>query len=108
MFQANSEVEEHNHGEEVFNNTSGAFILLHALVGGQNYHNMRVVGMVGKKPSHILIDSGSTHNFLDLEYAKALGCEIEQIPPHAVAVALTDGNHIAFQYRCKDFSWKLQ
>lgn len=36
---------------------------------------MRVVGMVKKKPLHILIDSGSTHNFLELDYAKGLSCE---------------------------------
>lgn len=31
--------------------------------------------MYDKKLLHILLDSGSTHNFLDLELAKKLGCK---------------------------------
>ena len=83
-----------------------ACISVHALTGEKNYHTMRIVGMVKRKPVHILIDSGSTHNFLDLEYAKTLGCELEQIPPQAVSVA--DGNHIACQHQCKGFTWSVQ
>ena len=41
-------------------------ISVNALSGIQGYQTMRVVGFVGRKPIHILIDSGSTHNFLDL------------------------------------------
>jgi len=35
----------------------------------------------------ILTDSGSTHNFLDLELAKKLGCKMEPINPMSVIVA---------------------
>lgn len=40
---------------------------------------MRIIGQAKKKPLHILTDTGSTYNFFDLEYAKSLGCELEQI-----------------------------
>ncbi|CAO2838144.1 unnamed protein product [Amaranthus hypochondriacus] len=59
-------------------------ISLHALTGEQTFHTMKIVGFVKNKPLHILVDSGSTHNFLDIEYAKKLGCELEQIPPQEV------------------------
>lgn len=42
------------------------------------------------KPLYILVDSGSSHNFVDLDYAQKLGCEIESISPKAITVA--DGN----------------
>lgn len=64
---------------------------------------MRVVGMVGNKPLHILGDLGSTHNFLDLTIAMKLGSELESISPQVVIVA--DGNHIACQHKCREFGW---
>ena len=45
-----------------------------------------------KKSVHILVDSGSTHNFLDEEFAKSLLCDLVKITPLKVTVA--DGNHI--------------
>ncbi|KAK9675813.1 hypothetical protein RND81_11G033000 [Saponaria officinalis] len=78
-------------------------IFVNALVGSQGFQTMRVVGSVGRKPLHVLIDSGSTHNFLDLFLAQKWGCKLDSIAPQAVAV--TDGSHLACQFRCKDFTW---
>lgn len=66
---------------------------------------MRVKDVVNGKVLHILIDSGSTHNFLDTKSAAKLGCKVDTISLQAVTVA--DGNHIACQHRVKDFSWQL-
>jgi len=41
-------------------------ISLQALQGMNSYQTMRVQGKVCSQPLHILIDSGSTHNFLDM------------------------------------------
>ncbi|KAK9671838.1 hypothetical protein RND81_12G058100 [Saponaria officinalis] len=81
-------------------------ISVNALSGSQGFQTMRVLGSYGRKPLHILVDSGSTHNFLDLSLAQTWGCPMQQITPQAVAVA--DGNHLACQYTCKDFTWVLQ
>lgn len=80
-------------------------ISVSALSGNHNFHTMRVKGMVNGKPLHILIDSGSTHNFLDLNRAKKLGCHLDSIEPQAITVA--DGNHIACQEVCSCFVWKM-
>nr|GEY70062.1 hypothetical protein [Tanacetum cinerariifolium] len=41
-------------------------ISLNALTGVNSYRTMRVKGCVGKNAIHVLVDSGSTHNILDL------------------------------------------
>jgi len=62
-------------------------ISLQALQGMNSFQTMRVEGKVGFQALHILVDSGSTHNFLDLNTAKKLRCELMKIPPLMVAVA---------------------
>jgi len=56
-------------------------ISLHALNGTIAYQTMRINGRAGRATLHILIDSGSTHNFLDISVAKRLHCKARQIPP---------------------------
>lgn len=80
-------------------------ISLNALTGLTGYRTMRVIGHFGKQKIHILIDSGSTHNFVDLHTAKKLGCRIHEIDPLQVSVA--DGNKIVSKSMCKNFTWKI-
>ena len=80
-------------------------ISVNALMGSNTFNTMRVQGWVQGKPIHILIDSGSTHNFLDIKTAQQLGCKKESIGLQAITVA--DGNHIACQHVVKNFCWKL-
>lgn len=55
---------------------------------------------------HALIDSGSTHNFMDLSVAKRLGCKLDSITPFAVAVA--DGNKVHSSVMTQGVTWKMQ
>ncbi|OMP06305.1 Retroviral aspartyl protease [Corchorus olitorius] len=83
-------------------------ISAHALTGAvtEGYETMRVTVFVGKRHLHILIDSGSTHNFLDTNVAKKLGCKITQVKPMKVDVA--NGNSLACVAACKNLPWTLQ
>ncbi|XP_074303743.1 uncharacterized protein LOC141638224 [Silene latifolia] len=85
---------------------SVACISANAITGSTNFQTMRVTGFHNKRPLQILIDSGSTHNFVDEGTATKLGCKIEEITPKAVKVA--DGKQILVKQICKGFSWKLQ
>ena len=67
---------------------------------------MRITGRVGKKALHILIDSGSTHNFLDLQLAKRLGLHLTPVKPVMVGVA--DGNRMECDSMCKGLKWVLR
>ena len=42
---------------------------------------MRFIVFVRKRPLHILVDSKSTHNFLDVNVAKKLGVNWKRLVP---------------------------
>lgn len=67
---------------------------------------MRVTGHVGKKSIQILVDFGSTHNFVDVRLAQKLGCKME--PIHLQPVSVADGSELKCRYVCRKFTWRLQ
>lgn len=77
---------------------------IHAMTGIQGFKTMRITGTAKGKPIHILIDCGSTNNFLDYEYAKKLGCKLEETIPFYVTTA--SGNLIS-KHECKNFKWRM-
>lgn len=56
-------------------------------MGSSTFNCMRVIGQYGKRKLFILIDNGSTHNFLDLNVANKIGCVLEKTKPMDVAAA---------------------
>ncbi|GKC81123.1 glycoside hydrolase, catalytic domain-containing protein, partial [Tanacetum coccineum] len=81
-------------------------ISLHAMNRVQNYKTLRVKGTVGKHTIHILVDCGSTYNFVDVVLAKKLGCHIRSICP--LVYHYRDGYEVAKNSECKQFKWQLQ
>lgn len=81
-------------------------ISLHALSGIQSYRTMRIIGQIKKKMLHILIDSGSTHNFLDPKIAKTTG--VESQPTNPLTVVVADGTKIFSKAIVKDCTWTVQ
>lgn len=79
---------------------------VNALDGSSSFMCMRVIGKYGKRNLHILIDTGSSHNFIDLQIAKDLGCLLEPIPP--VEVSAANGNNMLSNFCCKKFTWSMQ
>ena len=59
----------------------------------------------GKKTVNILIDSGSTHNFLDANLAKRLGYKMKHIALQAITTA--NGNQLRCQYIYRNFTWQM-
>lgn len=81
-------------------------ISIHALTGMQNFQTMPVQGSVGKKVLQILIDIGSTHNFLNTATGQSLGCVFSSVAP--VKVTAANGSLLTCQAQCKYFCWKMQ
>lgn len=79
---------------------------LHALTRILSFHTMRIQDLVGTQPVSILVDSGSSHNFLDTKMAKKLGCAVE--PVEKLKVAAVNGHLMDCQSVCKGFEWSMQ
>ena len=74
-------------------------ISVHALEGLQTPQTMKVKGFIKKQPVMILIDLGSTNNFLDSTLASRLKQKIEQASTFDVKVA--DGRSLTSPGKCE-------
>lgn len=81
-------------------------VSINAVSGFSDYTTMRVKGTFGKRTLFILLDSGSTHNFMDPEIATKLGCEVQASKLSKVTVA--DGRKLGIQGRVDNFEWNLK
>ncbi|KAK8948890.1 hypothetical protein KSP39_PZI005307 [Platanthera zijinensis] len=81
-------------------------VSVHALDGTTHFQTMRVTTSYQGQPIYVLIDSGSTHNFLDSDTARRLKCQLTSIPSFDVAVA--NGKTITSSHKIMNFQWKMQ
>lgn len=106
MVEGVTQLEIQQNDVQVEDETECPHISLNAFMGVATYQTMRVRGQVNKNWLHILIDSDSTHNLLDLSTAKKLGCQIKKTCPLPIDIA--GGKSITSEFKCKNFSWKLR
>lgn len=79
---------------------------VHALDGTVDYRTMRVKRSIKGKMVHVLVDSGSTHNFMDVNVARKLGIQLETIPSFFVVVA--NGSRVHNKFMSKKVKWRMQ
>ncbi|XP_009786104.1 uncharacterized protein [Nicotiana sylvestris] len=65
-----------------------------------------VRGTIGNRKLPVLIDSGSTHSFIDATTIKESGYQAQPCPPVRVTVA--DGNYVMCTSICMSYQWKMQ
>ena len=82
------------------------YLSLHALEGTFNYQTMIMKGAVGKKIVCVLVDTGSTHNFIDAGVAIKLGCVREKVQELKVLAA--NGEELRCNEICRGFRWSMQ
>ncbi|XP_028794215.1 uncharacterized protein LOC114749837 [Neltuma alba] len=83
-----------------------AEISLHAILGGSTSSTMKLQGTLLSKPVLILIDSGSTHNFIYEKIVAELKIPTQQIPTFGVQIG--NGNIIACRSVCKQVEIQVQ
>lgn len=83
-----------------------AQISISAVAGVSDYNTMRVKGLHGKKHLYVLIDSGSTHNFMDKKVAELLGCRL--LPTGKTRVSVADGSMVEIFGKIEKFKWQFQ
>ncbi|GJT98869.1 transposon ty3-I gag-pol polyprotein [Tanacetum coccineum] len=81
-------------------------ISLNAISRVNTFQTMRVKGQINNKPVNILIDCGSTHNFLDLTTTKQIGCPVKESYP--LQVAVPGANFLTSTHVSTGLTWKLQ
>lgn len=86
--------------------THEAHITLHALSEHSKNNTIRILGMANGKFLKILIDSGSTHNFMDPKSANRLRATMQSTKPITVYVA--DGFKVHSNQECVGFHWTAQ
>ena len=100
------EEEEETNGEEIQEEEIIPHISLNALEGTVGFHTMKVTGRTGKQTLHILVDSGSTHNFLNSFVALKLQSELTTITP--ITVQAANGGKMSCESVCRGLKWKIQ
>ncbi|XP_077233660.1 uncharacterized protein LOC143875969 [Tasmannia lanceolata] len=78
----------------------------YALVGHQNPNSIRVTGVSAQHSLHVLIDSGSTHNFVREKIAHTLNWPILPTPPFKVRIG--NGESLICTKKCVDVNLSLQ
>nr|TKS08041.1 hypothetical protein D5086_0000106910 [Populus alba] len=92
--------------EEVSSREVTPHISLDALEGTVGLNTMKVNGKMVKTNVCILIDSGSTHNFLNTTIVNKLQFQLTPIKPMTVQAA--NGDKMVCKFMCKGLRWKMQ
>jgi hypothetical protein len=81
-------------------------ISLNAITGTPSPKTMRIVGWVKGQQVIVLIDSGSTHNFLDENFAAVLG--VKPKGQEAIKVKIANGQEVHSPSKCRELALKMQ
>ena len=73
-------------------------ISLHALIGINGYHTMRVQGKIKNQLVSILVDTGSTHNFVDQKIVKKAGVKLHSV--NGMTITVANGEKLLAQEWC--------
>lgn len=83
-----------------------AKVSLHAIAGSHSPQTMQVKGWINWIPVTVLVDSGSTHNFLNPYIAKKAGLAVQQ--GSTIEVAIANGDRMSCQGRCMGVKVRIQ
>jgi len=97
--------EEDVEAEQALSREVTSHIFLDALEGTVGLNTMKVNGKMDKTTVCILIDSGSTHNFLNMVVVRKLQYQLTPIKPMIVQAA--NGDKMVCKSMCKGLRWKM-
>ncbi|XP_020082221.1 uncharacterized protein LOC109705849 [Ananas comosus] len=81
-------------------------VSVHALSGGKTQDTIKVPGESKGKTLTILIDTGSTHSFIDIQTAREIKARLVAAAPLVVTVA--NGQKVLSKLQCPEFTWTMQ
>jgi hypothetical protein len=80
-------------------------ISLHAMRGRDGFETMRVAGLIQAVPTTILLDSGSSHNFVSESLARKL--QLHPVKGPRIRVMVASGEKLASKGKCVGVAVKL-
>ncbi|GAU26773.1 hypothetical protein TSUD_317710 [Trifolium subterraneum] len=81
-------------------------ISFHSLAGSSATATLRIIGQIANHPVTILIDGGSTHNFIQTRVAKFLN--LNTSPVNTLKVMVGNGHLLECHHLCNDVALTLQ
>jgi hypothetical protein len=81
-------------------------ISIHAISGSLSPNTMRIVGSIQHQRVIILVDYGSTHNFLDPAIARK--AKLPQLTSEKIVVKIANGELMSSEGKCSAVSMKVQ
>lgn len=81
-------------------------ISYHALTGGISPSTLRFTGQINGSPVQVLVDGGSTHNFVQTRAAKHLRLPVESI--HPISVMVGSGQRLRSEGVVRQHSLEIQ
>ncbi|VFQ64951.1 unnamed protein product [Cuscuta campestris] len=85
---------------------TGDISSMHSLSGSPNPRSLRLTGTIQNSSVHVLLDSGSTHNFIHPAVAECLSLVLHPVTPFRVYVG--NGESLRCAYSCPQTSITLQ
>ncbi|VFQ99596.1 unnamed protein product [Cuscuta campestris] len=101
---AGAEPDEHPITEDLV--ITGDISSLHSLAGSPSPRSLRLTGNINNSPVHVLLDGGSTHNFIHPTVAEKLSLVLYPVPPFRVYVG--NGESLRCSYSCPQTAVALQ
>nr|XP_045090196.1 uncharacterized protein LOC120962006 [Aegilops tauschii subsp. strangulata] len=81
-------------------------ISVHAVAGTESSGTMRLRALVGNQVMLLLVDSGSTHTFVNSTFASRAGCTVQEAEPVTVRVA--NGETLKSTQQVSQLKWWCQ
>ncbi|KAK8314780.1 hypothetical protein V6Z12_D01G194500 [Gossypium hirsutum] len=81
-------------------------VSLNALTGMQGHSTMRMAAKVGSQWAIILVDSGSTHNFIGTKLVQRLSLPV--VCQEQLRVSVANGSCLFTKGLCREVKWKVQ
>lgn len=97
------EIDENNSAEEA---QAEVEVSLNAVVGGEGLNTVKLPGWINKKGIVVLVDSGSTHSFVDPMIIHQLNLPTETTSTLNVTVA--NGEQLQCDQICRNLQWEIQ
>ncbi|KAH9646382.1 hypothetical protein KPL70_024860 [Citrus sinensis] len=85
---------------------TGDISSLNALAGQNTPRSLRLLGEINQQPVQVLIDSGSTHNFIKPAVAEVLGLAVQDTTTFRVYIG--NGDSLVCRYVCSQVALSMQ